>query len=88
MKFVLLHVRDCDESKGGCGYPWCPRVKGLIRHVLDCDDPERCDVCSGDGLPENLKEVRSDVGRGAKWRGARSEATMLHEELLSSLLLS
>ena len=77
MKFLLLHVRDCDgpRSPEGCPYPWCDRVRGLVRHVLECPEPENCKICSGAGLPENLKALRvHNMGRREEVRRSESRS--------------
>eukprot|EP00613_Pedinella_sp_CCMP2098_P058028 CAMPEP_0171867268 /NCGR_PEP_ID=MMETSP0992-20121227/30759_1 /TAXON_ID=483369 /ORGANISM="non described non described, Strain CCMP2098" /LENGTH=709 /DNA_ID=CAMNT_0012490813 /DNA_START=74 /DNA_END=2202 /DNA_ORIENTATION=+ len=62
VKYLMLHIRDCcgnlpDGSE--CGFPWCRPCKCLIHHLVKCQKPEKCPVCSPVDLPPALSNLRS-----------------------------
>ncbi|GMI11506.1 hypothetical protein TrVE_jg10569 [Triparma verrucosa] len=61
-KFMLLHVRDCTGSTSfgdPCPYPWCRKVKHLLFHLLSCEKPEECEICSGGShLSRNMVRLK------------------------------
>ena len=45
-KFIMLHARDCDAAPGTCDVEWCGAVKKLLKHVVRCQQGDKCVVCA------------------------------------------
>jgi peptidoglycan hydrolase-like protein with peptidoglycan-binding domain len=59
-KFMMLHVRDCPGTTASfdvCPFPWCRKVKQLLYHLVSCETPESCRICSPSHLSESLKNL-------------------------------
>ena len=59
-KFMMLHVRDCPGTTASfdvCPFPWCRKVKHLLYHLVSCETPESCRICSPSHLSESLKNL-------------------------------
>jgi hypothetical protein len=49
VKWMMLHVRDCPGTTANfdvCPFPWCRKVKHLLYHLVSCQDPASCEICS------------------------------------------
>lgn len=56
-KYLMLHVRDCPGTTSTldvCPFPWCRKVKHLLYHLVSCDDPDQCAICSPKDLSEGM----------------------------------
>lgn len=56
-KFMMLHVRDCHGTTSNfdvCPFPWCRKVKHLLYHLVSCNEPLTCSICSPVDLPEGM----------------------------------
>jgi TAZ zinc finger len=61
-KWMMLHTRDCPgtTSTGDvCPFPWCRKVKHLLYHLVSCEHPEKCLICSPIGLSSNIKRLKA-----------------------------
>jgi hypothetical protein len=53
----MLHVRDCPGTTASfdvCPFPWCRKVKHLLYHLVSCQEPEYCAICSPIDLAPQL----------------------------------
>ena len=60
-KWMMLHVRDCPGTTSHydvCPFPWCRKVKHLLYHLVSCQNPSSCDICSPDDHGLNLVHLR------------------------------
>lgn len=58
IKYMMLHVRDCPGTTSTydvCPFPWCRKVKHLLYHLVSCEEPDQCRICSPKELPKGLK---------------------------------
>lgn len=57
----MLHVRDCPGTTSTfdvCPFPWCRKTKHLLYHLVSCDNPATCQICSPVNLNTNMKALR------------------------------
>lgn len=57
-KYMMLHVRDCPGTTATCDvcpFPWCRKVKHLLYHLVSCEKPDQCAICSPKDLPKGLQ---------------------------------
>jgi hypothetical protein len=62
IKYLMLHIRDCcgrTPDGQACGFPWCKPCKYLIHHLVKCQAPDRCAICSPHDLPPALQKLRA-----------------------------
>ena len=60
-KFMMMHVRDCPGTTSTfdvCPFPWCRKVKHLLYHLVSCEKPEECSICTPTDIPPTLKALR------------------------------
>jgi hypothetical protein len=60
-KLMMMHVRDCPGTTATfdvCPYPWCRKTKHLLYHLVSCEDPESCDICSPVDISYNLRALK------------------------------
>ena len=60
-KFMMMHVRDCPgptSTYDVCPFPWCRKVKHLLYHLVSCEKPEECSICTPTDIPPTLKALR------------------------------
>ena len=60
-KFMMMHVRDCPGTTSTfdvCPFPWCRKVKHLLYHLVSCEKPEECPICTPTDIPPTLKALR------------------------------
>lgn len=60
VKYMMLHVRDCPGTTANndvCPFPWCRKTKHLLYHLVSCNEPEICLICSPKNLPKNLQSL-------------------------------
>ena len=46
---MMLHVRDCPGTTligDVCPFPWCRKVKHMLYHLVSCQSPNTCLICS------------------------------------------
>ena len=56
-----MHVRDCPGTTSTfdvCPFPWCRKVKHLLYHLVSCEKPEECSICTPKDIPPTLKALR------------------------------
>jgi len=61
VKYLMLHIRDCcGKTSDGteCSFPWCKPCKALLAHLVRCNKPDSCDICSPYDLPPALRKLR------------------------------
>jgi|AntRauTorckE5430_2_1112549.scaffolds.fasta_scaffold00979_4 hypothetical protein len=61
VKYMMLHVRDCPGTTPSydiCPYPWCRKTKHLLYHLVSCDSPATCKICSPTEISENLRALK------------------------------
>lgn len=77
VKWMMLHVRDCPGTTSTydvCPFPWCRKVKHLLYHLVSCQEPETCNICSPADLGRNLIYLRSlNDNRMKKYRQSLSD---------------
>ncbi|KAG7353113.1 TAZ zinc finger domain protein [Nitzschia inconspicua] len=59
-KYMMLHVRDCPGTTATldvCPFPWCRKVKHLLYHLVSCQDPDACQICSQNYVSKNMKDL-------------------------------
>jgi hypothetical protein len=62
VKWMMLHVRDCPGTTPTfdvCPFPWCRKVKHLLYHLVSCQEPALCSICSPTDLGRNLVHLKS-----------------------------
>jgi hypothetical protein len=62
VKWMMLHVRDCPGTTPAfdvCPFPWCRKVKHLLYHLVSCQEPALCSICSPTDLGRNLVHLKS-----------------------------
>ena len=60
-KFMMMHVRDCPGTTSTfdvCPFPWCRKVKHLLYHLVSCEKPEQCSICTPKDISPTLKALR------------------------------
>lgn len=60
-KWMMLHVRDCPGTTSTfdvCPFPWCRKTKHLLYHLVSCESPGSCAICSPVNLNVNMKSLR------------------------------
>ena len=75
VKFLMLHVRDCPGTTSTddiCPFPWCRKVKHLLYHLVSCQRPKDCAICSPITLSSNLFNL---VGLNQHRRKKQKERT-------------
>ena len=58
VKFMMLHLRDCDDAEN-CPFSWCKPCTQLLRHLYSCREGEYCEICSPCDLPRSLLELQA-----------------------------
>ncbi len=61
VKFLMLHVRDCPGTTSTndiCPYPWCRKTKHLLYHLVSCENPDQCKICTPEHLTPQLKQLK------------------------------
>lgn len=61
-KWMMLHVRDCPgitPNGDMCPFPWCRKVKHLLYHLVSCDSPDLCSICSPRLTNVNMRKLNS-----------------------------
>mmetsp|Transcript_8419 Transcript_8419/g.20709 ORF Transcript_8419/g.20709 Transcript_8419/m.20709 type:complete len:1336 (+) Transcript_8419:275-4282(+) len=59
-KYMMLHVRDCPGTTATCDvcpFPWCRKIKHLLYHLVSCENPDQCAICSPKDLPKGLQAL-------------------------------
>jgi len=62
VKWMMLHVRDCPGTTYNfdvCPFPWCRKVKHLLYHLVSCQDPQTCDICTPSDIGKNLVHLKA-----------------------------
>lgn len=60
-KLMMMHVRDCPGTTATfdvCPYPWCRKTKHLLYHLVSCEDPGTCHICSPIDISYNLRALK------------------------------
>ena len=60
-KFMMLHVRDCPGTTPSfdiCPFPWCRKTKHLLYHLVSCECPDTCKICTPTGISGNLRTLQ------------------------------
>lgn len=60
VKYMMMHVRDCPGTTSTmdvCPFPWCRKVKHLLYHLVSCENPDQCAICSPTDLPKNFQAL-------------------------------
>jgi len=60
-KFMMMHVRDCPGTTSTfdvCPFPWCRKVKHLLYHLVSCQTPDECSICTPNELPQSFKALK------------------------------
>lgn len=58
----MLHVRDCPGTTATgdmCPFPWCRKMKHLLYHLVSCEAPDCCPICSPQLSSLNLRQLSS-----------------------------
>lgn len=59
---MMLHVRDCPGTTffgDICPFPWCRKVKHFLYHLISCQSPRQCGVCTPLDANLNMRRLRS-----------------------------
>jgi hypothetical protein len=59
-KYMMLHVRDCPGTTSTfdvCPFPWCRKVKHVLSHLVSCQHPSKCAICSPKDLSKSLQAL-------------------------------
>lgn len=59
-KYMMLHIRDCPGTTTSfdvCPFPWCRKVKHLLYHLVSCQKPKACSICTPKTLTRNLTKL-------------------------------
>lgn len=60
-KWMMLHVRDCPGTTSTfdvCPFPWCRKVKHLLYHLVSCQEPDTCSICSPKDVNDNMAKLK------------------------------
>ena len=70
-KYMMLHVRDCPGTTSNfdvCPFPWCRKVKHLLYHLVSCQNPRQCAICSPTDISKSLQSLSGlNTFRGKKY---------------------
>ena len=57
---MMMHVRDCPGTTPSydiCPFPWCRKTKHLLYHLVSCESPTTCQICSPANISTNLRSL-------------------------------
>lgn len=59
-KWMMLHARDCPGTtvtSDICPFPWCRKVKHFLYHLVSCETPSECPICSPVSSNANMRRL-------------------------------